>query len=1139
METVISASGGVFDGAVPVADSEITNAMGRPGLSNAERAEIALAGFGDRPAFAWRARRDGRLLGHFETMSFRSVHGQVRAIAAALRHDPALSIPAQAIVATIGFAGPDYSVILLALARCGVVAVPLQSTASRDQLTVILDEIRPPAVATSAELLPTMLDVVATTPTVRAVIVFELEAGDAAQAEMVARARERLAAQASPVLLLTYDELLDRGGTLPVVAPFAPAPGEDPLEAIFYTSGSTGSPKGAMYAHSNVQPWWMTYSFPPQVTLNYQPVSHTFGLSAIYGSIAAGGVTCFAARSDLSTLIDDIALVRPTDMVLVPRVCELLYQRASVRRTPSGGFDFADLRESLCGGRMRAARTGSAPLSPELRDFIEDLLGFAPLDGYGTTETGLISFDDKVQYPPVIEYKLIDVPEAGYFVTDKPFPRGELIVRSSRLIAGYYGRDDLNARLVDTEGFYHTGDIMEEVEKDRIRYLDRRNNVLKLAQGEFVAVAKLEAIYSGGSPVLRQVFLYGNSSRSFLLGVVVPNVDAIAPGSDEATVKRTVMAALRELAAEHQLQSYELPRDVLIEWEPFSTENGLLAGIGKYLRPALNAKYKDRLETLYSEMARSQDDALMQLRAAGASQPTAVSVCQAAALTLGIASAEVGPDTSFNQLGGDSLAALSFAMLLEDVFSTPVDVGDVMSPGGTLADLAAQIDRRLSGTVDIRPTVESVHGVDAVLARADELTLDKFLPQALLDAAGALAPVTAAEPRVVLLTGANGFLGRFLCLEWLERMARTGGRLICIARGRDDAAARQRLREAFDSGDAELIERFDTLAADHLEVMAGDLSQPRFGMSDERWHRLAEQVDVIVHPAALVNHKLPYRQLFQPNVAGTAEIIALALSNRLKRIINISTVAAAIRRDGSHIGEDDDIRAAIPEWLLGEGYANGYAASKWAAEILLCEANERFGIPVSTFRSNMILAHRGFAGQLNVPDVFTRLLLSIALTGLAPQSFYSSGGARAHYEGLPVDFIASAVVAIGEAMREGYHSFHVLNPNDDAVSLDSFVDWIEASGYRVDRIADYADWFERFSTALRNLPDRRRAMSSLPVIEMLARPAPAVAGASMPAERFRRAVMDVTGRPIPSIDAALIAKYLRDIAALDALPEVA
>ena len=153
--------------------------------------------------------------------------------------------------------------------------------------------------------------------------------------------------------------------------------------------------------------------------------------------------------------------------------------------------------------------------------------------------------------------------------------------------------------MIDDDGYYHTGDIVAELAPDQLVYLDRRNNVLKLSQGEFVTVSKLEAVF-GDSPLIRQIYLYGNSARSYLLAVIVPTDDALTPMT---TRKSLISESLQDVARTAGLQSYEIPRDFIIETTPFTLENGLLTGIRKLARPKLKAHYGDRLEQLYTELA--------------------------------------------------------------------------------------------------------------------------------------------------------------------------------------------------------------------------------------------------------------------------------------------------------------------------------------------------------------------------------------------------------------------------------------------------------------------------------------------------------------------------------------------------------
>ncbi|MFH8346402.1 SDR family oxidoreductase [Streptomyces sp. NPDC018045] len=271
------------------------------------------------------------------------------------------------------------------------------------------------------------------------------------------------------------------------------------------------------------------------------------------------------------------------------------------------------------------------------------------------------------------------------------------------------------------------------------------------------------------------------------------------------------------------------------------------------------------------------------------------------------------------------------------------------------------------------------------------------------------------EARTVLLTGANGYLGRFLCREWLERVAERGGTLVCVLRGGTDELARARLDAAFDSG-----------------------------------------------------------------------------------------------------------------------YANGYGASEWAGEVLLRAAHDTFGLPVAVFRSNLILAHTRYRGQLNLPDIFTRLMVSLLATGIAPGSFYvrGTGDAGGHYDGLPVDFTAQAIAALGDRAREGYRTCNVVNPHEDGISLDTFVDWPAAAGHPLTRIHDHDEWLGRFETAMRGLPERRRQHSLLPLLHAFAEPEDPLPGSALPAHRFRAAVRAAAlteENDTPHLSQDLITKYVADL----------
>ena len=1142
-------------------DPSISAALNAPGLLLTDVIKTVMTGYADRPALGQRAvdfviddsgRTIAQLQQRFETLTYRETWTRVRALADALTANP---VQPGDRVATLGFTSADYAVVDMALSLTGAVAVPLQTSAPVAQLHPILVETEPVAILSSVDHLDDAVELALTAFAPQRLVVFDYHPQVDDQREAVDAATARLADLGVTVESLA--DVITQGAQHADVAGTSQGD-DDALRLLIYTSGSTGTPKGAMYTDRLMAncwrgwfgPDWDTEGKMPAITLSFMPVSHVMGRVILYSTLGAGGTAYFAARSDLSTLLDDLALVRPTKLDLVPRIWEMLFQEVQSevdRRTTADGADraevelevMADLRVNLIGGRQFSAMTGSAPISPELRSWVEEFIDIHLINGYGSTEDGVILVDDHLRRPPVVDYQLVDVPELGYFGTDRPHPRGELWVKTADVIPGYYKRPDVTAELFDTDGWYHTGDVFAEIEPDHLTYVDRRNNVLKLSQGEFVTVSKLEAAY-GGHASVRQIFVYGNSARSYLLAVIVPTDDALAGvGGDVAAVKPVLADALQSVAREAGLQSYEIPRDFLVETKPFTLENGLLTGIRKLARPKLKDYYGPELEQLYVDLADGQADVLRSLRQDGANRPVLETVGKAASALLGAASADVSPDAAFTDLGGDSLSALTFANLLHEIFEVDVPVGVIVSPASDLASIAAYVEAERAGGSK-RPTFDAVHGRDATEVHARDLTLDKFIDEATLAAAPSL-PGPASEVRTVLLTGATGFLGRYLALDWLERMDLVDGKVICLVRAKSDEDARRRLDATFDSGDPKLLSHYRSLA-DHLEVIAGDKGEADLGLEQSTWQRLADTVDLIVDPAALVNHVLPYSQLFGPNAVGTAELIRIALTTRIKPFVYVSTIGVGDGITPGTFVEETDIRQMSATRVIDGGYANGYGNSKWAGEVLLREANDLCGLPVSVFRCDMIMADTTYAGQLNVPDMFTRMMLSLVATGVAPASFYQldAGGSRqrAHFDGLPVEFIADAISTLGVAVQEGFDTFHVMNPYDDGISMDTFVDWLVEAGYPITRVPEYADWLARFDTTLRALPEKRRQASLLPLLHNYQSPQPPINGSLAPADHFRAAVQEAKIGPdkdIPHLSAPVIVKYVTDLKLLGLL----
>jgi fatty acid CoA ligase FadD9 len=1102
--------------------------------------ETIMDRYADRPAIgmrrheAWTEPATGetvrRLLPEFQTMTYGELWDVASAIASEWVGDPDDPYSPGDFVTILGFSGPDYMILDIAAMKIGAVVVPLPLGAQPASLAAILDDTAPRIVAAGADYLRAAVDAILLGHKPPRVIVFDYDERVDAHRAALADARDRLSSDS--LRINTIEQVRDRGRQCPPAAVFLPAAGENPLRSLTYTSGSTGSPKGVMFTEKAMRLYLVPRAPLPMITLSYLPMSHSYGRGSALAALAHGGTVNYTGASDMSTLLEDLATVRPTLVTLVPRVAELLYQQyrreAGATADPEGERAARErLRDVALGGRVLSVMCGSAPLPKETEDFLRSALECYFYIGYGGTEMGSVLIDGVVQRPPVVDYKLVDVPDLGYFTTDQPYPRGELHVKTESFMDGYYKQPELTAGVLTDDGYYKTNDIMAEIAPDRLAFVDRCNNVVKLAQGEFVTISNVEASFATGSSI-EQIYLYADSRRSYLVGVVVPSAElrssAQSAGSADE-VKATIRSELQHIAVAHRLSGYEIPRDFIVETVPFTQHNGLLGGAGKLQRVALEAHYRDRLDELYAALEAGRVSELQQLRVEGAAADPRETLARAVQATLGIAASDVKHDSRFIDIGGDSLAALNLSTLLQEIYDVEVPVGAIIDPASNLDQLAGRIARQLESRYE-QLTFTSVHGDAVDTVRAADLTLPAFIDDRTLSAASSLQHSTSDSERV-LLTGATGFFGRRLAIDLLRRAAATDGQVVCVARGVDADHARQRIEAGLDT-DPELLSEFRFLS-ENLNVIAGDIGEPRLGVGKEIWDELALSVDRIVHVGAHVNHVLPYRQLFAPNVAGTAEIIRFALSNGLKPIDYISTVG--VRMLANHdFGEDIDVRIDIPTATLSDSYGAGYSTSKWAAEVLLHEAAD-IGVPVTIFRCGMILADRRFAGQLNVPDIFTRLLFTILATGIAPTTFYAanaaSGRPRATYSAVPVDALSAAVMAL-LTDTVGIRTYNVDPGLDNGISLDTMVDWMREGGRRITLIDDYEEWVRRCETAMSALPPEQRRHSLHEVMAAYRYPGVATNGPTVPSDSFRAALKAV-GVELPPLSKELIEKYVHDL----------
>ncbi len=555
-----------------VPDPDVEAAVRQPGLSVEHAIAMVLDGYAGRAALGAREYdividpSTGRHLReyrpHFGTITFYELHNRIKGLANAWRHHEQHRVAPGDFVCTLGFTGTDYATVDMACAYAQAVSVPLQGTLAPSDLDGIFTDTAPTAVAATVDDLVLAAQLAGSHPSIRSVIAMDYDERADDDREAYAAAQTELAQTRSGAELITLEELIAFGDFQPWE--FIPAndEGDDRIAALLHSSGSTGTPKGAIILQRRAKAQFDPSPLhSPVVRLVLAPMNHLAGRSMVHGTLARGGTAYFTTKSDLSMLFEDIRLVRPTELSLFPRILDMIhrhYQNEVLRRTEAEQGDagaisaqvMEEMRTTFLGDRIAVMSFGSAPTTPEVKQFIDDCFQVTLLEGYGSTETGsVITTGQRVVRPGVIDYRLRDVPELGYYTSDKPFPRGELCVKTLLSTPGYFKRPEATAALFDDDGFLLTGDIMEERGPDHLVYVDRRNDVLKLSQGEFVATGALANVFENGSDVIHQIYLYGDSARSYLVAVVVPNLDVVEArlGADagESEVKALIRSELK------------------------------------------------------------------------------------------------------------------------------------------------------------------------------------------------------------------------------------------------------------------------------------------------------------------------------------------------------------------------------------------------------------------------------------------------------------------------------------------------------------------------------------------------------------------------------------------------------------------
>ncbi|KAL4436674.1 hypothetical protein ABPG75_003813 [Micractinium tetrahymenae] len=559
-----------------------------------------------------------------------------------------------------GANSPEWMITMQACNRNTVYCVPLYDVLGDNTVEYIIDRSESSIVFVAADKLPVLAKAMHKVERPVGNVVYWGKPSAAAQSAL-----EEIRGLGPAVH--SFDDFAALGREHP--APPAP-PKIDDVCTIMYTSGTTGTPKGVLLTHRAVSSevaslrHWITQVgsrnvYQSGVYLSFLPMAHIYG-RCVEEMFLTYGVAIAYWSGEAKGLPADIRACQPTIFCSVPKIFERFESSARDKIKKAGGaqeklFEFAfkaklnalkagwpwdklasavfdplvfkEVSRNMLGDRLLLIVSGGAPLARHIEEFMRVAGCAIFVQGYGLTETCAATF---VSYPdtpchlytvgppqPAFQVRLEAVPDMDYDPAGTP-PRGEVLVRGGGLFSGYYKDENETRKAMDADGWFHTGDVGELSPCGALRIIDRKKNIFKLSQGEYIAVEKIEGVLDD-SPLVDQIWVHGSRFESCLVAVVVPsrgrletwareqNIDgSFAELCADSCVKRMVLRELETTGKRGGLKSFELPKSILLEPSHFSVANDLLTPTMELRRHQLLRKYGPAIDEMYDVMKQRQ-----------------------------------------------------------------------------------------------------------------------------------------------------------------------------------------------------------------------------------------------------------------------------------------------------------------------------------------------------------------------------------------------------------------------------------------------------------------------------------------------------------------------------------------------------
>ncbi len=421
----------------------------------------------------------------------------------------------------------------------------------------------------------------------------------------------------------------------------------DDVCILLYTSGTTGEPKGVILTHANIMKNLRMFDavIPVQAgktTMSFLPLSHIYE-RVVHSYLLFSGLKIYFAES-VEKLIDNLSEVKPHVLTAVPRIFEKMYVRImeKIKNAPTfrkhiffkaqwigqqtfevrrrglslplhwavafklaDAFVFKKIR-AITGGRAELFISGGAPLSRDIAEFFFSA-GFRILEGYGLSESCILS----VNHPNKFKFGTVGFPFAGIEI--KLAGDGEILARGPTIMKGYFKRPDATAEVIDSEGWFHTGDIGEFDFEGFLKITDRKKELIVLAAGKKVAPQPIENALKA-DPLIESICLIGDR-RNFISALITPNLELCKTW---ATSKKGLKLETSQACAESpelkehykktiqdlnaNLPQYSTIKEFRVLPVSFTIETGELTPTLKLKRRVINEKFKSIIDSMYPEI---------------------------------------------------------------------------------------------------------------------------------------------------------------------------------------------------------------------------------------------------------------------------------------------------------------------------------------------------------------------------------------------------------------------------------------------------------------------------------------------------------------------------------------------------------